>query len=104
AGEAMGFIGTVGIIIALGILCMVILKNAMASNDFLGRYICVGVFAMIFFQSFWGIGMCLSLLPVAGLPVPLFSAGGTSVVMTYAALGLVLNVHRYSVSGLFSEN
>lgn len=104
AGEAMGFIGCVGIMIALGVLCMAILRNSRNATDLLGRYICIGVFALVFFQSFWGIGMCLSLLPVAGLPIPLFSAGGTSVVMTYVALGLVLNVHRYSNNKLFSEN
>ena len=104
AGEAMGFLGTLGIILILGFICVRIIKNAVTAGDLLGRYICVGVFAIIFFQTFWGIGMCLSMLPVAGLPIPFFSAGGTSVVMTYAAIGLVLNVHKYSNAYLFSEN
>ena len=104
AGEAMGFLGSIGILLILGFICVRIMKNAFAAGDLLGRYICVGVFAIIFFQTFWEVGMCLALLPVAGLPLPFFSAGGTSVVMTYASIGLVLNVHKYSNAYLFSEN
>ena len=58
---------------------------------------------MIAFQTFWGIGMCLSMLPVAGLTLPFFSAGGTSVVLTWLGIGMVLGVHRHSFSGLFEE-
>ncbi|MDF3005177.1 MAG: Bacterial cell division rane protein [Oscillospiraceae bacterium] len=102
-GEAGGFVGCSAVILLLALLCLLILRNARHAKDPLGRFICVGVFGMIAFQSIWVIGMCLSLLPVAGITLPLFSAGGTSVVLTWAGIGMVLGVHRHSHVGLFDE-
>lgn len=100
-GESTGFMGCCLVILLLALLCLFILENARRAKDPLGKYICVGVFGMIAFQSIWGIGMCLSLLPVAGLTLPLFSAGGTSAVLTWGGIGMVLGVHRHSHAGLF---
>lgn len=102
-GESLGFVGCSAVIVLLAILCLLLLINARRSKDPLGRFICVGVFGMIAFQSIWVIGMCLSLLPVAGLTLPLFSGGGTSVVLTWVGIGMVLGVHRHSHAGLFDE-
>ncbi|MFV0498354.1 MAG: FtsW/RodA/SpoVE family cell cycle protein [Candidatus Fimivivens sp.] len=102
-GEASGFMGCSAVILLLAVLCLLILMNAQRAKDPLGRFICVGVFGMIAFQSIWVIGMCLSLLPVAGITLPLFSAGGTSVVLTWMSIGMVLGVHRHSHVGLFDE-
>ena len=104
AAEAVGFVGSLGIILLFVAITISILINARRAVDQTGSYICVGVFAIIAFQTIWGIGMCISLLPVAGLTLPFLSAGGTSVVMTYASIGLVLNVHRYSRNELFASN
>ena len=87
----------------ISLLCLFILINAKRATDPLGSYICIGVFGMIAFQSVWGIGMCLGLLPVAGLTLPLFSAGGTSVLFTWGGIGMVLGVHRHSYAGLFDK-
>lgn len=100
-GEATGFMGSVAVIALLALLCLSLLMNARRASDPLGRFVCVGVFGVIAFQSIWVIGMCLSLLPVAGVTLPLLSAGGTSVTLTYAAIGLVLSVHRHASAGLF---
>ena len=62
------------------------------SDDYLGRFICVGVFAMLSVQTIINIGMVITVLPVIGITLPLFSAGGTSVVVTYCAIGLVMSV------------
>ena len=101
AGEAIGFMGCVAIIALILLICILILIDARRAKDRLGRYICVGIFSYFAFQSIWTIGMCLSLLPVAGLTLPLFSAGGTSVVLTWVGIGLVLGVYRHSHRGLF---
>lgn len=103
AGEATGFVGCTAIVVLLGLICLRILLVARRAKDPLGRLICVGVFGVVAFQSIWVIGMCLSLLPVAGLTLPLFSAGGTSVVLTWAGIGLVLSVRRHSYQGLFDD-
>ncbi|MBR6736395.1 MAG: FtsW/RodA/SpoVE family cell cycle protein [Oscillospiraceae bacterium] len=102
-GESLGFLGCLAVMAVILVLCILILRSAWRAKDLLGRYICVGVFALIAFQMIWGIGMAVSLLPVAGLPMPFLSAGGTSVVMTYAAIGLVLCVHRGSHSSIFER-
>ena len=58
--------------------------------------ICYGVMFMIISQAIINIGMCLKLLPVIGITLPFISAGGSSVVSLYLAVGLVLSVYRSS--------
>ena len=62
----------------------------------MGTYLCVGVFAAIAFQLIINLGMNLMLLPVIGVTLPFFSAGGSSVLMLYICVGLVLSVYRNS--------
>ena len=56
---------------------------------------CIGVFAMLFAQAVINIGMCTSILPVIGITLPFFSAGGTSLLCLYLGIGLVLNVYKH---------
>ncbi len=91
-GETLGFMGCLAVIILLTSICMRAIKNALDSDDYLGRFICVGVFAMLAVQTIINLGMVLTVLPVIGITLPLFSAGGTSVVVTYCGIGLVLSV------------
>ncbi|MEG1895473.1 MAG: FtsW/RodA/SpoVE family cell cycle protein [Oscillospiraceae bacterium] len=99
--ECVGFIGTILLICLILAICFRILSIAQRSIDAQGSYICVGVFAMLIFQSIINIGMNLSVLPVIGITLPLFSAGGTSVVATYCAIGLVLSVARHNKKNMF---
>lgn len=71
-------------------------------KDRLGRYICVGVFMMIASQTVMNVGMCLSVLPVIGVTLPLFSGGGTSVVATYLGIGLAMSVSMHNSRRLFT--
>jgi len=91
-GETLGFLGCLAVIILLSSICFRSLYNAHRSDDYLGRFICVGVFAMLASQTVINLGMVLSLLPVIGITLPLFSAGGTSVVVTFCGIGLVMSV------------
>lgn len=91
-GETLGFLGCLAVIVLLSSICFRTLYNAHKSDDYLGRFICVGVFAMLAAQSVINIGMVLTVLPVIGITLPLFSAGGTSVVVTFCAIGLVMSV------------
>ena len=100
--ESTGFVGTVLLLATILFLWMKILSIARRSNDLRGSLICVGVFAMLMAQTAINIGMNLSLLPVIGVTLPLFSAGGTSVIVTYAAIGLVLSVARHNPKTLFN--
>ena len=98
--ESVGFIGILIVITVILTMCFRILVIANRSADVQGALICVGVFAMIVFQSI-NIGMNLSVLPVIGITLPLFSAGGTSVLATYCAMGMVLSVARHDKKKLF---
>ncbi len=94
-GMTLGFVGCLVTIILLASLCLKTLSVGSGSKDNLGRYICTGVFAMIFSHSVINIGMALAVLPVIGIPLPFLSAGGTSVISLYVAVGLVMSVHSH---------
>ena len=102
-GESLGFVGCFLAIAALALLCGRILFNGLSSPSLVGRYICVGVFAMIAFQAVINIGMCLMVMPVIGITLPLLSGGGSSVLSVYAGLGLVLSVYADTNKNMFSQ-
>ncbi len=95
AGEELGFIGCTLLFLILLLICIKIMMNAMSSRDYLGKMICVGVFAMIAVQSVVNIGMVLGLLPVIGITLPFFSSGGTSVLSILISIGLVISVYYH---------
>lgn len=97
-GEELGFIGCLAVIVLLCAICIRILRIAHLSNDKLGTTMCVGIFAMFAAQIVINIGMNLSLIPVIGVTLPLFSAGGTSLVSIYLGLGLVMSVYMHRQS------
>ncbi|MCI7805333.1 MAG: FtsW/RodA/SpoVE family cell cycle protein [Oscillospiraceae bacterium] len=90
-GQAFGFIGAIAVIILLTYICLKILSDSRSTMDKQGKLICLGTFAMIFTHCFMNIGMVLKVMPVIGIPLPFFSAGGTALVSMYVAIGLVLS-------------
>ena len=105
-GEEFGFLGCMAVILLLGGICFRCLQVARLSKKDSGKLICVGIFAMIFTQAVINIGMCTSVLPVIGITLPFFSAGGTSLFCLYTGIGLVLNVylHRNSRTIYLHDN
>ena len=102
-GESMGFVGCFLLIAAYVVICGRILYTAIQCRDPLGRYICVGVFAMLASQIIVNVSMCLMLMPVIGVTLPLMSAGGSSVLTVYAGLGLALSVYASTNRNMFSS-
>lgn len=94
-GMTLGFVGCMAVVIALAVLCLKLLSNASGAQDKLGKLICVGVFAIVFFHSVINIGMVLSVVPVIGIPLPFISTGGTAMVMIHACMGLVLSTSAH---------
>lgn len=94
-GEELGYLGCIAVLLLLAAICVRIIIVARRSRDKSGEIICVGVFAMIAAQSIINLGMCLRLLPVIGVTLPFFSAGGTSMVCLYLGIGLVLSVYYH---------
>jgi len=95
AGELLGFIGCVLIILLLFTLLLRTLHIARKAGDAMGNSICFGFFGMVAAQALFNLGMCLNLLPVMGVTLPFFSAGGSSAACLYLGFGLVLNVHMH---------
>ncbi len=93
-GEELGFIGSVLVLILLTALLLRILRVSTKARDTNGAYICIGVFAMLAFQMMENIGMSLGLLPIIGITLPFFSAGGSSLIAVFGGVGLVMSVHR----------
>ncbi|MCR5208466.1 MAG: FtsW/RodA/SpoVE family cell cycle protein [Eubacterium sp.] len=96
AGEELGFIGASIVVLLLGLLVLRILSNAIRARDNVGYLMCSGIAVMLFAQVLVNIGMELSLLPCIGITLPLFSAGGSSSLCIYMAIGLALSIYRYS--------
>jgi len=92
AGEELGFVGCCAILLLLLLLFIRTLQIAFKARDDLGYYICLGFFSMIFAQTVFNLGMCLNILPVIGVTLPFFSAGGSSAACLYLGLGLVQSV------------
>lgn len=97
-GEELGFIGCLLAVSLLAAICFRSIHTARICRKDTGKIICVGFFSMIFAQIIINIGMCTAILPVIGVTLPFFSAGGTSLLCTYFGVGLILSVyiHRNS--------
>ena len=94
-GEELGFLGCLAVVLLLSAICLRCIRIARLSTKDSGKLICVGLFSVIFTQMVINVGMCLSLLPVVGITLPFFSAGGTSLVCLYLGVGLALNVYLH---------
>ncbi len=88
--------GLIGCLLLLVLYCLIVLWGlhiALRANDRFGMYLAIGVSAMLFWHIIVNLGMVIGLLPVVGVPLPLFSYGGTSMVTTMTGVGLLLNVN-----------
>lgn len=94
-GEELGLFGCSLVIALLLWLMNRVLHIANCARDFLGKIMCYGFFGLIAIQSIANIGMCIALLPVVGLTLPFFSAGGTSAVCLYLGVGILQSVYMH---------
>lgn len=90
--EEHGFIGSLGTIGLFAVLFIIGLRVASTSRDKFGAILTVGVLCYIFWHMFVNIGMVIGLLPIVGVPLPLLSYGGSSMLTTMMGLGLVSSV------------
>lgn len=97
-GEELGFIGSIAVLLLLVAICVRVLYVSHKARDNMGSYICIGVFGMLFAQMIINVGMCISWLPVIGVTLPFFSAGGTSLCCLFCGIGLVLSVYMHKSS------
>jgi rod shape determining protein RodA len=90
--EEHGFVGAVGVLLLYFLILMRLIQNAQTASDLPGSFIIMGVVAIIVFQIAVNVGMVVGLMPVTGIPLPLLSYGGSSVLFTFLALGIVMNI------------
>ena len=95
AGEEFGFLGSALLILLLGVVLWRIWRIARIAPDPAGTLICVGVMCMFLFHVFENIGMTLGIMPVTGIPLPFVSYGGSSMLTSFLAVGLVQSVHMH---------
>ena len=91
--EETGFVGSVVVLGLIGLLLARIWRIGRIADDRFGLLLAAGVFSMILFQVFQSVGMATGIMPITGIPLPLVSYGGSSVVTTFVGLGLVQSVH-----------
>ncbi|HVJ92101.1 MAG TPA: rod shape-determining protein RodA [Labilithrix sp.] len=98
--EDWGFLGCVVLVSLYGFLVIWAVRIAATAKDRFGAVLAIGVGALIFWHALFNLGMVTGLLPVVGVTLPLFSAGGSSVLTIMLGIGLLMNVsmRRYWVS------
>jgi rod shape determining protein RodA len=90
--EEHGFIGCVLVLLLYFLILMRLIQNAQTASDLSGTFLVMGVVAVLIFQIAVNVGMVIGFMPVTGIPLPLMSYGGSSVLFTFLALGMVMNV------------
>ncbi len=91
--EEQGFIGTLFVMLLYFALLLRLLDGAQRAGDRAGTLLMVGFTALLFFQVGVNVGMMIGFLPITGIPLPLMSHGGSSVLSIFTGLGLAMNVH-----------
>ena len=91
-GEEFGFVGVSVLLLLYAYMLARIWFIARASNDLFGAFACVGALSMLTFQIFQNIGMTMGIMPITGIPLPFLSHGGSSTLVAFGLIGLVINV------------
>ncbi|MXV98293.1 MAG: rod shape-determining protein RodA [Acidimicrobiaceae bacterium] len=104
AGEELGLRGASLLLGLFALLLFRVWRTAQLALTQFERMMCTGIFAMLLFQTFQSVGMTMGMMPVTGIPLPLVSYGGSSMLTTMASLGLVAGVYRrrLDIEGMLS--
>ncbi len=92
-GEELGFVGGAVLLALFALIVWRTWRAARLANDLFGTLCCIGVLAMLVFQVFENVGMTMGIMPITGIPLPWMSYGGSSVIVSFACIGLVANIH-----------
>ena len=90
--EQFGLLGAVGVVLLYGIICVLGLDVSFSTTEPYGKLLVVGVVGLVASQSFLNMAMSIGLMPITGIPLPFMSYGGSSLLSSFLALGLLCNV------------
>jgi cell division protein FtsW len=97
-GEELGLIGASGVLICFAVIAWRGLRIAMRAEDAFGGFVALGLTTMIAVQAFVNMSVVLGMLPTKGIPLPLMSAGGSSLLVNLVGMGVLLNISQHEVS------
>jgi cell division protein FtsW len=96
AGEELGMIGSVGLLLGFGVIFWRGMRATLRINDDFGRYLALGLTVVVVVQGFMHMSVVLGMMPTKGIPLPMISYGGSSLVSTLASLGMLMNVSEHA--------
>jgi len=92
--EELGLLGTMAVVGLFGVFCYRGMRAAIRTSDSFGRFLAIGITSTVAIQAFFNISVVLGLLPTKGIPLPFISYGGTSLFITLACVGVLLNISQ----------
>lgn len=102
-GEELGLMGTMAVVIAFALLLWRGTNAALNAPDRFGKLLAIGITTGVIVQALFNISVVISILPAKGIPLPFISYGGSSVLVTLIAVGILLSISRYSSETVKSE-
>lgn len=95
-GEELGLIGTLAVVVAFGFLLWRGTRAALLAPDRFGMLLGIGIITGLIVQALFNISVVISILPAKGIPLPFISYGGSSIIVTLFAVGILLNISQYA--------
>jgi cell division protein FtsW len=92
--EELGLLGTMAVVGLFGVFCYRGMRAAIRTSDLYGRFLAIGITSTVAIQAFFNISVVLGLLPTKGIPLPFISYGGSSLFITLACVGVLLNISQ----------
>jgi cell division protein FtsW len=90
--EEWGLVGSMLVVILFATFCYRGIRAAVLTKDVFARYLATGITAMVIIQALFNVSVVLALMPTKGIPLPFISYGGTSLAITLASVGVLLNI------------
>jgi cell division protein FtsW len=97
-GEELGLVGATGTLICFGLIAWRGLRITVRAQDMFGAFVALGITTMLVVQAFVNMSVVLGLMPTKGIPLPLVSAGGSSLVISLLAMGVLLNISQHETT------
>jgi cell division protein FtsW len=95
-GEELGIVGAMGLLIGFGIIFWRGLRAAWRMGDDFGRYLALGIAVVVVVQGMMNMSVVLGMMPTKGIPLPMISYGGSSLLSTLVLLGILMNVSEHA--------